>query len=141
MSQPSGNPSPPEKPQNQRAMAARRLSTRAIIVLILVAVALAHAIARILAGDERGQLELAVILLVILLASFPAMVTFFSRSRVGQFIRAGRSTTTLLKTKRLTVLLENDRNSFVVAHAFVAFLLLLIIVLVLAAVAIRWLIS
>jgi len=141
MSEPSNHSETPLQSQNQPPTARRRLSARVVIALGLLGLALIHAVSWIIAGDERGQLELAVILLVTLFASIAPLTNALSRSRVGQFIRANPSSTTLVKTKRLTVRLDHDTNSFVVVQGFLAVLFILIVVMVLAAAAIRWITS
>ena len=104
-------------------------------------ITLIHSTSRIIAGDEMGQLELALILFVVLFASFPVLTKALSRSRVGQFIRADQRITPLVSTNRFKLFLQHDANSFVVAQIFVGLLFLLILIAVDVAAIVRWIAS
>jgi len=88
-----------------------------------------------------GQLELALILFVVLFASFPVLTKALSRSRVGQFIRADQRPAPLISAKRFKLFLQHDTNSFVVAQVFAGLLFLLILIVVGVAAIVRWIAS
>jgi len=141
MSESSNHQETPRHSQDKRQRSSPRLSTWALIGLVALGIALVHSISRIIAGDEMGQLELALILFVVLFASFPVLTKALSGSRVGQFIRADQRTTPLVSTKRFKMFLQHDTNSFVVAQVFVGLLFLLILIVVAVAAILRWIAS
>jgi len=141
MSESSNHKEAPRHTQGKGPRSSLRLSTWALIGLAVLGIALVHSISKIIAGDEIGQLELALILFVVLFASVPVLTKALSRSRVGQFIRADQRTTPLVSTKRFKLFLQHDTNSFVVAQVFAGLLFLLILIAVALAAIVRWIAS
>jgi hypothetical protein len=140
VSQVSNGPSVPAQGQSLPGRATRRLYPRAIIALVVLGVALLHAVGRIITGDIRGQFELAAILALLLFVALPVIVLarLLAKSRIGRFIRADPRTTALITTKRFKLQLQHDSNRLLMAQAFVVLLFLLILIVAAVATVIRW---
>ena len=133
---PPADPHPPGPPR-------RRISSRLAIGLVILALAVLHAVSRIIAGDIRGQFELIAIVGLFL---FVALPTFFlarllAKSHVGLFIHADPRTTTLVNTKRFKLVLRDEQNSLLVVQGFVLLLFLIMLGVVAIGVLLKWLTS
>jgi hypothetical protein len=114
-----------------------------VIGLLVVGLALVHALGRIIGGDIRGQVELIAIVLLLVFVAFPVRLIAKSvgRSRLGRFIHANPRTSTLVDMKRLKVTVRDEPNSLLVVQVFAAVLFVLILVVAAMVAAVRWLLG